>query len=328
MNQPLLSLGIPTYNRAAFLRILLESLVIAIPPEDGRIEVVVSDNASSDNTEAVFAEFRGRLPRLFYTKNKNNIGAEGNLLALAEKCTGSYLWLLGDDDVVCPDGVKLLLNELETAPDYLILNHRTIKGEGVVSRSPVFSPERDFDIRDHNQVLSQFGLSNGLLTAVAFRRDAFLSVPRDEYWRHAGSGLSFFFTTLSVARENRKGRYISRPVFLYRANNSDHAPNPKRWTEVYGAGLRKVTQQLKGLGYGTTTLRKFHSSMILKFYAAAILSNRAKGCSARLYAHSLIRDYGDVPLAWALLPATLTPKLIAASLQIWWHAKKFTDGRL
>src|ERR1700761_1949818 len=180
--KPLLSLGISTYNRANFLRILLESLVIAIPESDERVEVLISDNDGSDDTAQVVAEFEKRIPQLRYTKNANNIGAEGNMLVLADKSAGEYLWLLGDDDVVLPHGVKLVLEELKTTPDYLILNYRTIKGDGIVSRSPMFSVDQGFDISDHNETLSKFGLSNGLLTAIVFNRNAFLTVPRDDYW--------------------------------------------------------------------------------------------------------------------------------------------------
>lgn len=326
MTQPLLSIGIPTYNRAPFLRILLDSLAAAIPPGEERVQVWVSDNNSADDTEEIVAQFQGRLPDLRYTRNKTNIGAEGNLLALAEKCDGTYLWLIGDDDVVCPESIKLLLDALNTAPDYLVLNYRTIKDKNIISRSPAFSQAHDFDIHNFNQVLSQFGLSNGLLTAVAFRRDAFLAVPREDFWHYADIGLSFLVATLSVALGN-KGRYLGRPMFLYRANNSDHAPNPKRWTEVYGSGLRRVTSQLGRMGYDQATLRSFHSSMVWKFYAAAILSNRAKGLPAGQYARSLVGDYGDIPLAWAILPAVLAPKFIALALQKWWHRKKFGGGQ-
>jgi abequosyltransferase len=322
MTRPLLSLAIPTYNRADFLRILLESLVVAIPAGATGIEVLVSDNASSDNSEAVVAEFQSRLPQLSYWRNAENLGAERNLLGLAERSSGKYLWLVGDDDVVCPDGITLLLAALSNSPDYLFLNHMTIRDD-VVSRNPMFPSDLDGNIRDHNQLLSQFDLSNGLLTAIVFRQDAFLAVPRDQYLQHEKVGLSFFFATLLVARLHPRGRYIGQAVFLYRANNSDHAPNARRWTEVYGAGLRGVTARLEELGYAATTLRAFHASMVLKFYAVAMLSYRAKGVSTITHARSLIAHYGDVPLAWALLPATLTPKFVATRIQRWWRARKF-----
>ena len=47
---PLLTIGIPTYNRAKFLRRLLEQLRTELAGLDGQVEVLVSDNASTDDT--------------------------------------------------------------------------------------------------------------------------------------------------------------------------------------------------------------------------------------------------------------------------------------
>jgi len=66
-----LSICIPTYNRAAFLGEALDSVIRQATDE---VEIVVSDNASTDNTEALVREYQARFPRIRYHKNPGKSG--------------------------------------------------------------------------------------------------------------------------------------------------------------------------------------------------------------------------------------------------------------
>ena len=69
--KPLLSICIPTYNRAEYLKKSLESLVGQ--ESFSEIEVVISDNCSTDNTQEVIAEFQKVYPNIAYFRNEENI---------------------------------------------------------------------------------------------------------------------------------------------------------------------------------------------------------------------------------------------------------------
>jgi glycosyltransferase involved in cell wall biosynthesis len=91
----LLTIGIPTYNRARYLARLLAGLLPAA--ESLGIEVLVSDNCSTDGTAAVVKEF-GAARCLRYFRNPENLGFDRNILNLLDKASGRFLWLMGDDD--------------------------------------------------------------------------------------------------------------------------------------------------------------------------------------------------------------------------------------
>lgn len=115
--QPLLSIGIPTFNRAARLRSLLHSLVHQCAAAAGQVELIVSDNASQDETAAVVAEFRAFFP-ITYSRNRANEGACRNLQIIASALArGRFTWLMGDDDLVRPDAVARILAVIEAHPD-------------------------------------------------------------------------------------------------------------------------------------------------------------------------------------------------------------------
>lgn len=98
MSTPLLSICIPTYNRCEVLKMALQSLVsdAAFGASD-EIEIIISDNHSTDQTEAVAMAFVTAYPgRIFYHCNESNIGAEANYERALSHGRGEFLRLHND----------------------------------------------------------------------------------------------------------------------------------------------------------------------------------------------------------------------------------------
>jgi glycosyltransferase involved in cell wall biosynthesis len=109
----LLSICIPTFRRATILRQTLEHLA-ACGGADW--EVVVSDNASADDTAATVKDFRGKFRGLRYARQATNRGPAANSDTCMRLGTGKYLYLLCDDDRILPDGIAAALAALEAEP--------------------------------------------------------------------------------------------------------------------------------------------------------------------------------------------------------------------
>jgi glycosyltransferase involved in cell wall biosynthesis len=118
--RPLLTIAIPTFNRAKCLRESLSTLFdqLLVQPT---VELLVSDNASSDETRAVIEEFKKRGLKLRYLRNKINIGPDANFLQCFEQASGKYMWLLGDDDIVLSGALNKIL-PLLTAANYALVH--------------------------------------------------------------------------------------------------------------------------------------------------------------------------------------------------------------
>ncbi len=111
---PKLSICIPTYNRAEYLAETLQSIIMQATDE---IEIVISDNASSDDTAAIVAKFRENFPSITYFKHLENVGADRNYLQVVELAKGDYCWLFGSDDVMKEHAITRILNEIKSGAD-------------------------------------------------------------------------------------------------------------------------------------------------------------------------------------------------------------------
>ena len=110
-SQPLLSICISTYNRAAWLGLNLKNICHLIPPGLNDVEIIVCDNASTDNTPEVVKPYMGRSD-FRYCRNLRNVGMLGNLRVTAHHARGRYVWIIGDDDLIKPGSIERVLKVL------------------------------------------------------------------------------------------------------------------------------------------------------------------------------------------------------------------------
>jgi glycosyltransferase involved in cell wall biosynthesis len=172
LNNILLSICIPTYNRLRYLRELLPSLLAEVATanlERVHVELLISNNASTDGTEAYLQGLS--CSGLSVYSNEVNIGGDRNFLACVERASGSYVWLFGDDEVFEPGGLNLVLAVLnKMQPSLLILRDggQGLKAEDEVSYTDYGACVREEMKRDNN-----FALAHTLITSNIFLKEVF-----------------------------------------------------------------------------------------------------------------------------------------------------------
>lgn len=128
-DQPILTIAIPTYNRAGYLDLCLKrvSEEIGNLTEDQRhlVRVSVADNGSTDNTPGVVSHYQDRFQDNFEAvRTSSNMGMDFNFTRCYELAKTPYVWLVGDDDVLLPGGLKKVLDVLlEGNVDLLYVNN-------------------------------------------------------------------------------------------------------------------------------------------------------------------------------------------------------------
>ncbi|MDX1393414.1 MAG: glycosyltransferase family A protein [Gemmatimonadota bacterium] len=120
-SRPLVSVCIPTRDRAGHLREALESV---LAEDVGEMEVLVLDDASTDHTAAVAREMDDG--RVIYHRHATPIGIAANRNACLEAARGVYLAWLDDDDAYLPGGLARQIETLEREPE-VALAHASVE---------------------------------------------------------------------------------------------------------------------------------------------------------------------------------------------------------
>lgn len=115
MKHPLLSIVIPTYNRANELRLLLSDLEMIIETHGNRVQVVICNNASSDATRVLVEQYLCTwTTSLKVISRKINLGMEGNIACAMNEGDGKYVWMLSDHQRLCIPQVHRAIELMET----------------------------------------------------------------------------------------------------------------------------------------------------------------------------------------------------------------------
>ncbi len=116
---PLITIGIPTYNRSKKIPRTVASI---FEQNYVNIEVVISDNCSSDDTQEVCSGLMQAYPNIRYFRQKNNIGMIPNFQFIIQQASGKYFMLVADDDTLEPNILNRYANFLEEHAEYSLVS--------------------------------------------------------------------------------------------------------------------------------------------------------------------------------------------------------------
>lgn len=116
VTNPVLTIAVPTFERDKSLRKCLGLLLPLLIEHGEKLELLILDNASTDETASVVETFLTALPPGIKVKSfhhEHNIGMSENILACVERSAGTYFMFIGDDDMLYPEGLRSVLSLLE-----------------------------------------------------------------------------------------------------------------------------------------------------------------------------------------------------------------------
>lgn len=117
-NTPQVSVGIPVFNGERFIRQAIDSVLCQ---EGVDLEIVITDNCSTDGTQAICEEYAKRDGRVRYHRNAENLGLVGNFRRAAELASSRYFgWLAHDDTFGSPRYLAELVGFLEKNPEVVL----------------------------------------------------------------------------------------------------------------------------------------------------------------------------------------------------------------
>ncbi len=234
-----ISICIPTYNRAHLLRQCLEDLAQF---QDSSFELVIGNNASDDDTEAVVAELCSHFQHCVYLRHKTNIGFARNMDSILRRATRKYVYVLSDDDIAFENALKLSESLMDA-------NRRIIAVVGKYLSLRTLDGTAEIDFSDAIATTLPQGAHAALLDNLSIC-DGHPIIRREIFERHCayldrtGTLIPLYFDLLHhgdiVA--------VNKPFFQHRTTNESLT---SRMADAWFLDMANADLEMAISGYGT-----------------------------------------------------------------------------
>ncbi|MCE7765142.1 glycosyltransferase [Pseudomonas putida] len=217
--EPLLSVVIPTYNYGRYLAQCVQSV---LDQGVANIEILVLDNASTDDTAEVMAAFAGN-PNVRYIRNRYNYGPGYNWRNGLRIAQGRYFTFLSADDYFNPGHLSRLLPTLESQPNVAVgyTGIRWVDGAGQALNQPRHPGYRNGDYVGGRNEVADLLIHDSYMTpsAVIYRREAFCRV-----WNPGNSyGAGDWEMVVQMAERYPDFAYVDMPGVSYRWHGAQYS---------------------------------------------------------------------------------------------------------
>jgi glycosyltransferase involved in cell wall biosynthesis len=219
MTDPLVSIGLPVFNGERFLPQAVESL---LNQTYRNIELIISDNASTDATAEICRRYAAADDRVRYSRLPENIGGVPNANRLVSLASGTYYMLAADDDVWQPTYVERCVRCLEEDPSVVLAcsEMAIIDETGAVQREVKFprvadSPRPAVRLSEFTDIFTITDAAYGVTRADAVRQTPLFLI-------HPGHDRIY------LAELALRGRIVRIPEYLYLRRE-----HPRRSVQAY-----------------------------------------------------------------------------------------------
>jgi abequosyltransferase len=255
----LLTIAIPTYNRAKLLDQQLAWLHQAIKGLESDCEILVSDNCSTDNTQEIIKKWQTVFSNFTFRSNQNskNIGVMRNLSFCLNAAQTKYIWAIGDDDKIRDEAIAYVVNTLKKEQDLslLILNFSVRLVEtGEVVLKKTFDIENE-DLKTDGKAFIESYLEKthqglGFLSAQIYRTDAIQQALQQ--WSSSVDNLEgqVYWTAFCAAQGKIN---VTKDIY---AENAYLPYKPKLLFQMQYTHLPQAYEKMKLGGYNNTYCRK------------------------------------------------------------------------
>ena len=293
-NKPLVSVLIHNYNYGRYLRQCFDSV---ISQTYDNIEIVFSDNASTDDSWNIAGEYARKYPGMMtLMRNRKNFGPNINLENCYRNITGKYFSVLCSDDAYMPDFIEQCVNAMESHPNAgLAMTHRTIINEhSECSEEPPFYNRSCIIPGEEQAAVYMMAAVNPSISQIMYNHAKAVSkLPSENILSRwfAQRLLDFnLCCEFDVA-------YIKEPLLIHRVHsNSDSYNISKNLVEIFGQYI--LPHQFVEIAFSKNNMTKAIerlpkaleklSKLCLRYCVRALCTNDEKSASRYFYLSAAI----------------------------------------
>jgi len=310
-----LSVCIPAYNRAEELADLFDSIERQ-KNYQFELEVVVSDNASADDTQQVVERYKGRLPGLVYSRSAQNLGADRNFLRAVDLATGDFCWLMGSDDKFEDGAFSTIEHVLMQYPD---TTGAIVAAQGyrrdLRTREPMPDPIADTFtqatlLEGVDNILVSIGISFGFLSSLIINKKRWDAVVGTHPVGDFYNSYIHVYVVANMVAENPRWLAVPARLVGYRGENDSFLDRGRfnrlridvvGYAQVFGSVLDR-----QGRSY-----RQIMSNVCRHHIFSHVMVAKIAGESRSYWQNAfplLLGEYWRYPVFWKkVLPVMLAP---------------------
>ena len=304
---PILSIAIPTFNRSYFLKLNLGQLKNEIKScPYGTIELLVSDNASEDDTQFTVEYFQNSGMSINYIKNDENIGSDANIAQCFNMAKGQYVLILGDDDLLVDGALVSIVKHLKNQQYGVVF----LKSYGYDNDFRKESPEKlggGYKVyNDSDKFLEKVAHYITLISGCILNKEVLENINATQF---CGSNLVQVDLALSAALRVRKNLFISSYSVACKRNNSGGYD----FTSVFVVNFFNILDSYKTKGLGVSAINNIENYMIISFFPHYLLKHRRNSNKSMRNEFNIFNERFGNKLLFKiyLMPILLWPRFMA-----------------
>lgn len=257
--KPLLTISIPTYNRSTYLAQTLKQLnseLISCNAES--VEILISDNASPDDTELVVKTFISNGLAIRYIRNDKNIGSDANIAQCFNLASGNFVLILGDDDLFVDNALSNLLANL-SKDNYGVVCLRSYGFDNDFRKEYPggFGSNKSYD--NPATFLAAIGPLMTLISGCVINKSLLFGIDANDY---CGEHLVQVHLVIKSAIAAENNLFIERYMIACKRNNS----SGYNFSQVFVENLGQVLDCYIGQGLKHEDVIKIEGRFIISFF--------------------------------------------------------------
>lgn len=304
----LLTIAIPTYNGEKTIRNLLDLL---LPQCVDDIELIISDNCSTDGTRGIIRGYKKKYQFIKYIRNEKNIGPDANFLQCMKKAQGQFTWLVSDDDIVVKGAVAQIIRFLSANKEMSLIyvTTRDFRGRYTeIESCSIHKPEAETDIVTHDKktFMKYAGYYWGFMSSFICNSKRFSKIKNPEkyfgtYW------LQSYIHALCTSKDSVigviKDPCVGAGIYVNTSNFDSALVNGIYYKKMLDTMIQEV-------GFDRKQLDRLYIHRLSHLLRHDIVKEKASG-KKRIDKKNLFKSTRSYPEAWlTVYPLMLIPDVI------------------
>lgn len=273
----LLTIAIPTWNRAEYLRLNLAQLKAEIVGKTHAVEILISDNCSVDETSTVVSSFIKSGMKIRYIRNPENIGSDHNIAQCFNEAAGQYVLILGDDDLLVDGALEKLL-EVLAKEQYGVVFLRPYGYDKDFRAEQPTSRSSDREYSNPGVFIAKIGALAGLISSNVINKKI---LNGENAIKYCGTNLVQTYLVYDAAIKSERNILLNQYLVAYKRNNWGYYP----FTLVFVDRFWAVVDYFSERGLDQDSINKLARNMLTGYYPSYIFKMRLK------FAENLQEDY-------------------------------------